>query len=305
MSFSSLKVNRKSRLEKVTAELQKTQSQDKSYGDDRMWKVERDKSGNGYAVIRFLPPSEGEELPWAKYWDHGFQGPGGWYIENSLTTLGQKDPVSEYNTELWNNGTEAGKEQARKQKRRLRYVSNVYVIQDPANPHNEGQVKLFQYGKRIYDKLMEALYPEFPSDDPVDPFDLWDGGADFHLKVRLQDGFVNYDRSEFSKPAQFKDTDDEMEAIWKKQYKLSEFTDPDGGRFKSYNDLKTKLHRVLGLTGSVVDTVAEDVSPTFSEPTFNSRETEEPKTVEVDDNYQAASSDVEDTMSYFQDLARS
>ena len=305
MSFNSLRTNRKQHIQKLTDEIQKSQNQERGFGDDRMWNVTRDKSDNGYAVIRFLPPSEGEDLPWAKFWDHGFQGPGGWYIENSLTTIGKQDPVSEFNTELWNNGTEAGKEQARKQKRRLRYVSNILVLEDPARPENEGQVRLFQYGKRIHDKIMEVMYPEFKDEEPIYCFDLWDG-ADFKLKVRRYDGFVNYDKSEFDKPRQLLSTDEEMEALWNKQYKLSEFTDPDGGRFKTYEELKTKMTRVLGLGGDSVEPkidTAEDVKlPWEGKPSFDTKESEPISTVEVDDNYTDSDSKG-DTVSYFEKLA--
>ena len=305
MSFNSLRTNKKQHIQKLTDEIQKSQNQERGFGDDRFWKVERDKSDNGYAVIRFLPPAEGEDLPWAKFWDHGFQGPGGWYIENSLTTIGKQDPVSEYNTELWNNGTEAGKEQARKQKRRLRYVSNVLVLQDPARPENEGQIKLFQYGKRIHDKIMEVMYPEFQDEDPIYCFDFWDG-ADFKLKVRRYDGFVNYDKSEFDKPRQLFETDEEMEALWNKQYKLSEFTDPDGGRFKTYEELKTKMTRVLGLGSDSVEPkidTAEDVKlPWEGKPSFDTKDSEPINTTEVDDKF-TSGDDKGDTVSYFEKLA--
>ena len=309
MSFGNLRANRQKHIQNLTNEMQKSQNQDKGYGDDRFWKIERDKSGNGHAVIRFLDVSDGEDLPWAKFWDHGFQGPGGWYIENSLTTIGKQDPVSEYNTELWNNGTEAGKEQARKQKRRLRYVSNVLILKDPANPHNEGQIKLFQYGKRIHDKIMEVMYPEFPDQEKIYPF-CYHSGADFKLRVRLYDGFVNYDKSDFDSPRQLIDTGDEkqdnasMEALWKKQYKLSEFTDPDGGRFKSYEELKAKLNRILGLDGGAKELKsesAEELPSAYSQPSFGTKEPEQIGSTEVNDNFSSTESEV--TMSYFEKLA--
>mgnify|MGYP003309799289 FL=1 len=181
-----------SNLENLSKQVEKL-AEKPSYEDNRIWKCERDKSGNGYAVVRFLPPSEEENTPWVRMFSHGFQGPGGgWYIENSLTTLNQKDPVSDYNTILWNNGTEAGKEQARKQKRRLNYFSNIYVIEDPAHPENEGKVFLFKYGKKIFDKANDLMNPEFSDEEAVNPFDLW-GGANFKIKIRMVDGFVNYD----------------------------------------------------------------------------------------------------------------
>ena len=221
-TFQSMKNNRQSQLKSLTQELEKTQ-QSNSYEDDRIWKCERDKSGNGYAVIRFLPPSESENTPWVRMFSHGFQGGGGgWYIENSLTTLNQKDPVSDYNTILWNNGTEAGKEQARKQKRRLNYFSNIYVIEDPSNPQNNGQVRLFKYGKKIFDKINDLMNPEFKDEIPINPFDLW-GGANFKIKIRMVDGFVNYDKSEFDPIAPLAGSDEELQSVWEKQYLLNDF----------------------------------------------------------------------------------
>ena len=230
-SFAALKRDRQETLTNLTSELEKTQTVQTSFEDDRLWKCERDKSGNGYAVIRFLPTAEGEDVPWVRVWNHGFQGPGGWYIENSLTTLNQKDPVSEFNTALWNNGTEAGKEQARKQKRRLNYYSNVYVIKDPANPENEGQVKILRYGKKIFDKINDLMNPEFQDEDAVNPFDFW-AGADFKMKIRMVEGFVNYDKSEFESASALLEGDDaKLEELWKTQYALTEFT--DAKNFKS------------------------------------------------------------------------
>ena len=213
--------------------------------DDRFWRPELDKSGNGMALVRFLPAPDGEDLPWARSWNHGFQGPGGWYIENSLTTLGQKDPVSEYNSQLWNSGIEANKEIARKQKRRLTYVSNVLVIKDPANPQNEGQVRLYKYGKKIWDKINDQMNPEFEDETPLNPFDLWEG-ANFKLKIRKVDGFSNYDKSEFEASTPVNDEDSKMEELWKTEHSLSEFT--DAKNFKTYSELKEKLDRVLGIT---------------------------------------------------------
>ena len=215
--------------------------------DDRIWKLDVDKSGNGYAVIRFLPAPNGEDLPFVKLYSHAFQGPGGWYIENSLTTLGQKDPVSEYNSELWNNGTDAGKELARKQKRKLTYVSNIYVVKDPANPANEGKVFLFKFGKKIFDKLTAAMQPEFEDEEAIDPFDFWQG-ANFKLKAKNVAGYRNYDSSEFAAAAPLLDDDDAMEAVWKKQYSLAELVAAD--QFKSYDELKKRLDYVLGSKGT-------------------------------------------------------
>ena len=240
-----MKKRSKTDLSSLIKETEKI-SNPNSFGDrdEGYWRPELDKSGNGYAVIRFLPAPEGEELPWARIWNHGFQGPGGWYIENSLTTLGQKDPVSEYNSQLWNSGIEANKEIARKQKRRLNYTSNVYIIKDPANPQNEGQVKLYRYGKKIFDKINDLMNPEFEDESPVNPFDLWEG-ANFKMKIRKVEGYSNYDKSEVEAPSALLDDDDRMEEIWNSQTSLKELVSPD--KFKTFDELKTKLDRVLGL----------------------------------------------------------
>ena len=212
-------------------------------GDDRLWKPEVDKAGNGYAVIRFLPAPDGEDLPWAKLYTHAFQGTGGWFIENSLTTLGQKDPVSEHNSQLWNSGIESDKEIARKQKRKLSYYANIYVVKDSANPHNEGQVFLYKFGKKIFDKITAAMQPEFEDEDPINPFDFW-VGANFKLKIKKVAGYWNYDSSEFDRQSALLDDDDAMESIWKKEYSLAELVAPD--QFKSYDELKKRLDYVLG-----------------------------------------------------------
>ncbi len=246
MSFADMKKKRGDKLQSLLKETAKI-NQPAGYqnDDDRFWRPELDKSGNGMALVRFLPAPDGEDLPWARSWNHGFQGPGGWYIENSLTTLGQKDPVSEYNSQLWNSGIEANKEIARKQKRRLTYVSNVLVIKDPANPQNEGQVRLYKYGKKIWDKINDQMNPEFEDETPLNPFDLWEG-ANFKLKIRKVDGFSNYDKSEFEASTPVDDEDSKMEELWKTEHSLSEFTDPKN--FKTYSELKEKLDRVLGIT---------------------------------------------------------
>ena len=244
MSFADLK--KQSKLGSLTAKLVKEvekMNNNGTSGDDRLWKLDVDKSGNGYAVIRFLPAPNGEDLPFVKLYSHAFQGPGGWYIENSLTTLGQKDPVSEFNTQLWNNGTDAGKDTARKQKRKLTYISNIYVVKDPANPENEGKVFLYKYGKKIFDKLTAAMQPEFEDEEAIDPFDFWQG-ANFKLKAKNVAGYRNYDSSEFAAVSPLLDDDDAMEALWKKQDSLQEFVAAD--QFKSYEDLKKRLSYVLG-----------------------------------------------------------
>ena len=249
MSFADLK--KQSKLGNLTAklvkEVEKMNNNGGSSSDDRLWKLECDKSGNGYAVIRFLPAPNGEDLPFVKLYSHAFQGPGGWYIENSLTTLGQKDPVSELNSELWNNGTDAGKELARKQKRKLTYVANIYVVKDPANPANEGKVFLFKFGKKIFDKLTAAMQPEFEDEEAIDPFDFWQG-ANFKLKAKNVAGYRNYDSSEFARPEPLLDDDDAMEGVWKKQFSLAELVAAD--QFKTYDELKKRLEYVLGNKGT-------------------------------------------------------
>jgi hypothetical protein len=261
MSFANLKKQSKlgSLTEKLVKEVEKMNTTSGS-SDERVWKLDVDKSGNGYAVIRFLPAPDGEDLPFVKLYSHAFQGTGGWYIENSLTTLGQKDPVSEYNTLLWNNGTDAGKELARKQKRKLTYVSNIYVVKDPANPENEGKVFLFKYGKKIFDKIMEAMQPEYEDETPINAFDFWQG-ANFKLKAKNVAGYRNYDSSEFANPSPLLDDDDALEAVWKKQYSLAELVAPD--QFKTYDELKRRLDSVLGSKSSVrLDEEVEDEDDT-------------------------------------------
>jgi hypothetical protein len=251
--FNSLKKNRSKSLEKLNSQLEKIN--EKSYSDPnegKYWKPTRDKAGNGFAIIRFLPAPSGEEMPFVRIWDHGFQGPTGqWYIENSLTTLNQDDPVSEYNSKLWNSGIESDKDQARKQKRRLKFVSNILVIKDTAHPENEGKVFLYAYGKKIFDKINDLMNPQFEDEQPMNPFDFWEG-ANFRLKIRQFEGYPNYDKSEFDAPSALFDDDDEIEKVWKQQHSLQELLDPSN--FKSYAELKTRLYRVLAL--------GEDAGPT-------------------------------------------
>jgi hypothetical protein len=295
MSISALK-NQNS-LDKLLKQVQQDESpttEKKSYVDERLWKPNVDKAGNGYAVIRFLPAPKGEELPWVRVWNHAFQGPTGqWYIENSLTTLNQKDPVSEYNTQLWNSGVESDKEIARKQKRKLKYYSNIYVVSDSANPENEGKVFLYSYGKKIFDKLMEAMQPAFEDETPINPFDLWEG-ANFKLKIRKVDGYWNYDKSEFESTAALKGDDAELEAIYNTEYSLAEFLAPTN--FKSYDELKTRLDAVLTgsvTTGKTAAALVEEDTSDFT-PTFKSEPTPEPASVDDEDD---------DAMSYFEKLA--
>ena len=268
----------------------------KSYKDERLWKPELDKTGNGYAVLRFLPAVEGENMPWAKLWNHAFQGPTGqWYIENSLTTLGNNDPVSEMNSAYWNSGVESDKEIARRQKRKLQYYSNVYVVSDSKHPENEGKVFLFRYGKKIFDKLMESMQPAFEDETPVNPFDFWQG-ANFKLKIRKVDGYWNYDKSEFEAPSALFDNDDDIEEVWKKQYSLDDFTAPTN--FKSYDELKTRLNMVLAGTTTVgnVTALMED-EPISATVTLDTKEEPTPTVTSQ------ATTDDDDTIDYFQKLA--
>jgi len=299
MSLESLrKSNSLDKLLNAVKEDSAPQEGKKSYKDDRLWKPELDKSGNGYAVLRFLPSCEGEDLPWAKLWSHAFQGPTGqWYIENSRTTIGSgdigKDPVSEHNTALWNSGIESDKEIARKQKRKLQYYSNVYVVSDAKHPENEGKVFLFRYGKKIFDKIMESMQPAFPDDVAVNPFDFWEG-ANFKLKIRKVDGYWNYDKSEFDSPTAIFKEESAIESTWKKQYPLDEFTNSNA--FKSYDELKTRLDIVLSgktTVGNVTDTL-EDAP--VAAPIVDTKEVSAP-IVET----QVEESD--DSMDYFNKLA--
>ena len=248
--FSSLKRNRNS-FDKLTKAIESINTPaEGSKEDERFWQPEVDKAGNGMAIIRFLPAPavDGDDaLPWVRVFNHGFQGPGGWYIENSLTTLNQKDPVSEYNSVLWNSGIEANKEIARKQKRRLTYIANVLIVSDPKNPQNEGQIKLYKFGKKIFDKLTEAMNPQFEDEKAINPFDFWDG-ANFKIKIRQVEGYRNYDKSEFEKPSALSDDDAKLEEMWKREYSLKEFLDPK--HFKPYDVLKARLDKVLGLDGA-------------------------------------------------------
>jgi hypothetical protein len=307
MSFADLKKQSRagSLTEKLIKQVEKLNSGE-SGGDDRFWKPEVDKAGNGYAVIRFLPAPEGCELPWAQVWSHAFQGPGGWYIENSLTTMGQKDPVSEHNRVLWNSGSDRDKEVARKQKRKLSYYANIYVVSDPAHPENEGRVFLYKFGKKIYDKITEAMQPQFADEEAVNPFDFWTG-ANFKLKIRKVEGYWNYDKSEFDKPSALLDDDDKLERIYKGLNDLNEFS--AASNFKSYEELKKRLDYVLGAKAPArqdPETVEEDEqweaerrgesAPKRSTPSF---EIARPAVQEEDDE------DADDALSYFQKLAES
>jgi len=297
-SIAALKRS-KSNLDTLIGELNKVaepQKQSNSYADDRFWKPELDKSGNGYAVFRFLPAVKNEDLPWARLWSHAFQGPGGWYIENSLTTLNKKDPVSESNSLLWNSGVDADKEIARKRKRKLSYIANVLIINDAKHPENEGQIKLFKFGKKIFDKITEAMKPEFEDEKPINPFDFWEG-ANFKLKIRKVDGYWNYDKSEFDSPTAIASNDESIEEIWNKQYALKPFLAPEN--FKSYDELKSKLDKVLSgvrNTGTAED-VAIPPAAQVSKPDVVAETVSAPTPVVEEDE------DSDETLSYFSKLA--
>ena len=309
MSLAQLK--KQNSLDKLLGAVEsENQSQEKkSYKDERLWKPELDKTGNGYAVIRFLPAVNGEDMPWAKIWNHAFQGPTGqWYIENSLTTIGQKDPVSEMNTAYWNSGLESDKEIARRQKRKLQYYSNIYVVNDSKHPENEGKVFLFRYGKKIFDKIMEAMQPAFADEVAVNPFDFWEG-ANFKLKIRKVDGYWNYDKSEFESSSALFDKDDLIEEVWKKQYSLKEFNAPTN--FKSYDELKTRLSMVLAGTTTVGSAITFMEDEPVTTATFVDTKEEPAPTISVTAGNpsitvtagNAQSDEEEDTMDYFQKLA--
>lgn len=307
MDIQALRKMRNSDFSKIAGEFEKIanpQSESKSYVDDRFWRLEGDKAGNGTATLRFLPRVEGDELPWVRLFSHGFQGPTGkWYIENSLTTLGENDPVGELNTKLWNSGSEANKEIARKQKRKLSFTANVLIVSDPKHPENEGKVMLFKFGKKIFDKIMDKARPTFEDEKPVNVFDLWEG-ANFKLRMRKKDGYANYDESVFSEPAPITEDEDKLLAIVNAQHKLTEFTDRKN--FKSYDELKKKLEEVLSGDSFASKSAAEIADeedrpvraasePVKSAPAFTPKASK-PAPADVDDD--------EDVMAYFEKIAK-
>ena len=304
MSFADLKSKSMdvSKLVSAANEMTGGSTEKKSYGDDRFWKPTVDEGGNGYAVIRFLPAGEGQELPWVRYWDHFFKGPSGqWYIEKSLTTIGQNDPVSELNSRLWNSGVEDDKEIARKQKRRLHYVSNILVVNDPSNPANNGKVFLYDFGKKIFDKIMDKMQPEFPGEEPVNPFDFWNG-ADFQLKIRNVAGYRNYDKSEFKAPSALYEADEvKLESTYNQMFDIAEFTDP--ASFKSYDELKGRLQVVLGeaVGGNAVASTA-NVSQSAEENV--GRSAPQPEIVSAQAPAVGTEEDEDDTLSYFAKMAQ-
>ena len=308
MSFANLKRNRSSIDNLVkAAEAVGGNTQKQNFGDDRMWKPTVDKSNNGYAVIRFLPANEGSDLPWNRYWDHGFKGPTGrWYIERSLTSIGQNDPVGELNSRLWNTGLESDKAKARTQKRRLHYVSNILVVNDPGNPSNDGKVFIYQYGKKIFDKIMDAMQPEFEDEAPLNPFDFWEG-ANFKLKIRDVEGYRNYDKSEFDRQTPLSEDDTYLEEVYNKMHKLEEFTDPKS--YKTYNELKAKLVSVLGedAVGAGASSINDEVKLGNSTPPPSMKveevlDDEIPDFNETAEDTSSKKKDEDDTMSYFANL---
>ena len=304
MSFANLKSRSMdvSKLVNAAQEASGQTTKKNSYQDDRKWKPTVDDNGNGYAVIRFLPASEGRELPWERYWDHGFKGPTGqWYIEKSRTTINDKDPVSELNSRLWNSGIEEDKETARKQKRRLHYVSNIMVVNDPSNPANNGKVFLYEYGKKIFDKIMDLMQPQFPGETPVNPFDFW-SGADFELKIRNVAGYRNYDKSEFKSPAPLFNADEtQLEATYNQLHDLGEFVDPNN--FKSYDELESRLQLVLGTAVGSGATVKNEALTQTAESNVG-RSAPEPTVVSAPAPSVGADEDEDDTLCYFAQMAQ-
>jgi len=309
-SLSDLK--RKSMSEKISELAEKIDGMDNSKSkyeaDERFWKPTLDASGNSSALIRFLPEPIGESYPFVKIYSHFFKGATGkHYIENSLTTLNQKDPVSEYNTKLWNTGSEADKETARKQKRKLSYYSNILVINDPKNPENNGRVFLYKYGSKIMDKINEAMFPPEDELDPKErilPFCPW-GGADFKIIVRSEQGatgkYISYDRSTFTNGGKIslfsslgeEEYDAKVDNIWKKCYSLSELVSPNN--FKSYDELKAKFEDVIGEGGSV--------SYSHSKPALPPKKKEVVEDVEDDIPVHTSSlDDIDDIASLLNDL---
>jgi hypothetical protein len=299
MSFANLKKG--SSLDKLKKAVEQSSGGGAQSGgkgvDDRFWQPEVGADGNGYAVIRFLdaPAVDGEDgLPWVQIWNHGFQGPGGWYIENSLTSIGKADPVGEYNTVLWNSGVEANKEIARKQKRRLTYIANILVVSDPKRPQNEGKVFLYKFGKKIFDKIKEKLEPQFQDEKPLNPFDFWKG-ANFKVKIRNVEGYRNYDKSEFDNASALFDDDAQIEKVWKSAYSLKEFLDPKN--FKSYDDLKAKLNKVLGAGGVAAASAKkiDDEEVAYQTPKVAPAKKVTAESVNIEEE--------DDDMSFFQKLA--
>lgn len=311
MSFEDLKKNRSANnIAHLQSQAAKAVGNgEKSYKDDTLWAPTVDKAGNGYAVIRFLPAGKGEELPWVRYWNHGFKGSTGkWYIENSLTSIGQKDPVAELNSKLWNSGLDSDKELARERKRRLHYVANILVISDPSNPSNDGKVFRYKFGKKIFDKILDLMQPQFQDEKPVNPFDFW-AGADFKLKIRNVEGYRNYDKSEFAAPTQlFAGDEAKLEAVYNQLHPLAEFIDPKS--YKSYDELSRKLNDVLGESGQVLSTAERtQLDESTPAPRKAAAEAAAPREAAPAPRKAAVQADGEeagdeDTLSYFAKLAK-
>lgn len=295
MSFDTLKKNRQSAINKLRDAAESASGGNyKNEDDDLKWKPTRDKAGNGHALIRFLPSPADSDLPWIQYWDHGFQGPTGkWLIEKSLSSLGKDCPISEFNSALWNSGNEEDKEQARKQKRRLHYVSNILVIDDPGNPDNNGKVFLYEYGKKIFDKIQDVMNPEFEDETAINPFDMWEG-ADFKLRIRKVEGWVNYDKSEFASPGAITEDEAKLEELYNSLHSLSTFVDP--ANYKTYEQLEKKLNDVMGITAD----------PGKAAPAPEQREDPAPldtNTVDESDDIPMESTESSESLSYFERLA--
>lgn len=291
IDFSQLK--KQSSLGSQTEKLLKKLEESASYGTDiqNVFKLETDKMGNGRAVIRFLPAPKGEDDPFIKLYNHGFQNNGKWFIENCPTTLGRQCELCSRNSELWNSGVDANKEIARSRKRKLNYYSNILVINNPANPDLEGQVMLFRYGAKIFDKIKSAMKPEFEEDAAIDPFDFWTG-ADFRLRVKQVAGYPNYDDSTFCSMSVLNGDDEKLQEIWEKEYSLQELISPD--KFKSDEEFTKRLDFVLGNKQTTVHDDSE------------SQEEELDMMKELEESYASrsgGSSEEEDALAYFEQLA--
>lgn len=303
MSFADLKRNRTD-LGKLVAAATGDEQKTESRSDDRFWNPTRDKAGNGYAVIRFLPGNADAPTPWVRYWDHFFKGPTGqWYVEKSLTSIGKPDPLSEANSKLWNeDGSEEAKRIVRERKRNLRHVANVLILSDPSNPENEGKVKLYRFGKKIFDKIMDSLQPQFPDEAPMNPFDMWDG-ADFVVKIRNVEGYANYDASSFKAPSElYAGDDDAKENVYNQQHDLSEWSEAEN--YKSYDELKNRLAIVLGESTPRTRQQIEDLDDEI--PAFENRSAAAPSAPAAPEpqiTTAESSMDDDDTMAYFSKLA--
>jgi hypothetical protein len=271
-SFKEMKKNRMANLESLSKQVEKL-AEKPSYEDERIWKLERDKTGNGYAIIRFLPAAVNEDVPWVRIWTHGFKGPGGWYIENSLTTIGKDDPVSKANTALWNSGVDSDKNIARERRRKLNYYSNIYIVEDSLNPQNEGKVFLFRYGKKIFEKSTGVMNPEFADETPLNPFDFWEG-ANFKMKMRQVEGFPNYDKSEFTDVVPLSEDEKKMEDIWSQQYSLNEIIEEKN--FKNYAELEARFNTVIAHKGDeFVGNIEESTDSGLTEPAVLAEKTDD------------------------------